>query len=303
MLACWATSLTAAQGAAAHERAALSYEAPPTCPDARAFDAQVRARVTRPPAPDAPPVVVQVALERDGAAAVIRTTGPSGALDERRVVARRCSDVVAAAALVVSILLDPNADTTPPPLESPPSEPPPAPPTPLPFTAGVQGSWITGVAPSALWGPGVFAELSRRYTSGWEPSLRLSGSRALSGTTSIDGGGRAAFGWWNARLELCAARWLGPSLRIQPCLFGDAGALGAAGQELVSNRETVPTAGVGPALELGALWAGRLLVSARAAGRLSFYRYHYYFEPTPEAGHTSPRFGLELGASIGLRNP
>jgi hypothetical protein len=118
-LALAATRASAADAAPRPVR--IDYEAPTSCPDARAFEAQLRARSAR------------IVIARDARATVrvriasrsTRFTGDVALLDNgsgetTRHVEGQCPDVVAALSLIAAVALDPMASTASDPLAAPP---------------------------------------------------------------------------------------------------------------------------------------------------------------------------------------
>jgi hypothetical protein len=107
----------------------LTYVAPADCPDRNAFLGAIRARTPRPQlaADDEVAVtfVVTLEVEPTGSTGHLDVREPDGDAQKRSVSSRTCSEVARALALVVALVLDPDALTAPEPaIVEPPTTPP-----------------------------------------------------------------------------------------------------------------------------------------------------------------------------------
>jgi len=228
----------------------LSYDASaPSCPDAPAFRAAIRARTDR----------ARLAGEREKATtfAVRITAGPDervvgeltihepdGAPRVRTMESETCGDVARAIALVVALVLDPDADTSAdPPLpvpegpdgpdapRPPPASPPPTanpssaatgpPPSPAPATVrvGVGGAIgvLGGVGPSVAPLAGAFVEAERAGAgpSWFRPTARLAVD--LATVAGDHGVGSQRYLWLAATARVCPVQLpVGTSVRGRP---------------------------------------------------------------------------------------
>jgi hypothetical protein len=177
----------------ADARARLVYAAEPEvggCPTADEFRAAVNARAGRELFGEPATVTIDVALRHDGEGYVALVDLPDADRTKRATRELRseasCADVAAAAALVVSIALDPTsilrAPAPPPPVTAP------APPTPrkwLALGAGPRGSW--GLAPTFTTGLALSAlARAERASLGLELSGFAPGdAKYVTGTVSV----------------------------------------------------------------------------------------------------------------------
>lgn len=123
--------LAACPVASAQERLALRWDAPPGCPDQAALRAEVT-RLLGGAIPEGDPVSAEgSAREVEGGYRLVLRTRMNDAPGERTLDADHCEELGDAAALILALLIDPEAvaEATPAPIEAPPAErPPPEPP-------------------------------------------------------------------------------------------------------------------------------------------------------------------------------
>lgn len=244
---------------------ALDYTAPPACPSAEQFLAEVAARtsVARPAKPNESATTLTVSIQEvaGGNRGSLRLDSPDGSSSARQVAAADCEQVVSALALMTALAVDPDASTAPiPPVVAPPVKPPVAPPPPVPprvekkaqpvvqrptstkwrARIGVALEALGGVAPDPLLAVRPLIEIDRESASA-SSSLRLT---AGWGRETV--GQTAEFTLLDARVEGCPFR-VRPSrtVRISPCLAFDVGRLEAAGVSL-KPAETVHRPWVAP---------------------------------------------------------
>jgi hypothetical protein len=211
----------------------LVFEAPPTCPDASAFEAEISARtlsaVRKPDA--ARTIVVSITISGAESTGSLQMREPDGTRAERRVQGGSCRETVSALALVAALALDPNAalwpQPTPAPARSPPAEtaPPQAPPavepprsverwsTPITYGSGIQLASTAGVGPGMVIGGAAFFE------AGPERAWVLRISLVDYPTTSFAvESGAARFALWTGRLEPCRPTAISPVVELSPCV-------------------------------------------------------------------------------------
>jgi hypothetical protein len=229
----------------------------------------------------------------------------------RELRAATCAEAVDALALIVAILLDPEADTRP----QVPRRAEPAvmvasePPTTVEadagpyFGAGVEWSVLGGLAPNALQGPRAFLELGRRPPERWFTSLRLSWLRAGSGSMEQNGAGRASL-WLDAgRVDGCALRWSNHFASVEPCVGVEAGMLTVDSTDLQGSRaQTLAWAAVS-GLARGVLrYQDRLSLHADLGVGLPLTRYRYRFSGQA-ALYTGAEVAFRGGLGLGVRFP
>jgi hypothetical protein len=256
----------------------VSYSAPPGCPGAAAFEAELLARTARArsAAPDeaARIFVVDIQGGRSGSAMTGRmTVERDGKISDARVLrGKTCGEVSSALALTAALSIDPQARLVlepVPAVENPPARqeppPPPAPaspaPAPPPRTAPrVEVRLGAGVGLTQIVTPGVMpvvsvvGELASSGPGLLHPAIRVS----LHGASNaLDGGRAATFTWIAAQLDLCPL-WLllGSAVEIRPCAAAQAGTLGGVGRTVAE-----------PVSEYGAWWSAG--AAAHIAARLS----------------------------------
>jgi hypothetical protein len=270
----------------------LEYSAPEECADANAFSAQIAQRTTVWARAQAE-LRMRVRIERsEGRLRGVLTLEESGRQTVREVSSERCGEVVQALALIVAILVDPDADTRPlPELPSPAPVPGPAASGSRPARArpsprvrwipgaGIQVTVAAGVAGSALVGERWFAALSREGVDGPSITLRLAVGHDRTGTIEHGDGASSALSRNLVRFDGCGAALSDPSFALSLCGVGEAGRIDAYGVHPV--RSEAPTLGW---LAFGAL--------ARAA-----FRYERVLGLEAELGASLPltRYDFRLG--------
>jgi hypothetical protein len=208
----------------------LAWNAPAACPDAQSERDEVRRRVgqlagdrrtTR--------VFADIAIRSDasGAFQLSLRTRVGDTTGERDLTGRDCRQLADAAALVLALLINPDAALAPvpPPPASPPSLP--APPNPAEadparvahLAAGIEGALATSLL------PGVAAGLSTRLSflhGPLEVSLRAGGYFPKEQTTAAYPGARASFYLLESALSLCARTSPTRPMSAVVCLGGAA---------------------------------------------------------------------------------
>jgi hypothetical protein len=294
----------------------LRYSAPPSCPNADAFLAQVAARtpLARTAHANEPATELSVVIEDvpGGNTGTLELAGQDATLSMRQVSAADCAQVLSALALMTALAIDPNASTAPTP-QPPPPPPAPAvpakpvaPESPSParwaFELGMLVEALGGVAPDPVVLPRPFVQVIRESDSPWSLALRLSAARAHAEVTVQQGA--ADFTWWTGRLETCPLRF-SPVLRfaLSACVPFDAGALQAEGRGVSPSRRLTR-----PWLSIGA--AGRVewqvlevLVLEAAAELLVPIVRDRFFVGTDATLHRAPAVAAGATVGIGVRFP
>jgi hypothetical protein len=294
---------------------ALTYHAPPECPNAEAFTALVASRTA-----SWSESVVSLSVDVEIVATKSEARGKIVIRRNRRVTVREvqaehCGDVVTALALIVAILIDPDADTRPIPEPSKsPSADATSEPTAAPLrsstgrdlrvSAGAQLGFASGIAPQLVLGTRWVAALDVGESSAWPSSLRLSLTRARTGTISADErGASAAFEIDTVRLDACALRLARSELRLEPCLLVEGGALHADGHHPAQSRSrNLPWGGVGALLRgVWTVWDA-LGLEAELGALFPLWRYRFNFEESLPIYET-PLLGLTGGLGAAVRFP
>lgn len=238
----------------------LNYAAPPGCPGADRFLAEVAARtsVSRPAEPNerATRLTVIVKEVPGGDRGTLRLASPDGAVSARHVSAADCEQVVSALALMTALAIDPNASTAPAPSVAK-REPVAASPhgaksageaSPRPlgsvrfrwrFQVGMGLEGLGGVAPEPLLLVRPYAELGSTGASRFSSAFRLSAGFGRRVVRESSGG--AEYTLLGGRIEGCPARWRASSAwQISPCLAVDAGRLEVVGVGITPAERVVP---------------------------------------------------------------
>jgi hypothetical protein len=314
----------------------VAYTAVGGCPIAETFSQQIVARTPMFRERAAEHALrVQIVSDPDGGVIGHASLVLSGNVVERELRALRCEEVVEALALVVAILIDPNADTRPiseantPPAVAPqpPVAAPPPPPTaespppelrqlpkrehpPVPARSGPTYRFIAGAhaaaegaaAPELTLGPRVFFGIEVNGAWPWPSSLRLSGARLFSRRLRDDVGS-AKLTLDLGRLDVCFLRLSKGRLALAPCVGADVGVLRVDGSH--------PRGGHDHRLvwaAAGALGRGSLSLSDRFVGEVEIgadiplVQYRYAFEGRPPI-FKSARVGMHLGVGLGVHFP
>jgi hypothetical protein len=313
----------------------VAYTAVVGCPTAETFSQQIAARTPMFREHTAEHALrVQIVSDPDGGVIGRASLVLSGNVVERELRAVRCEEVAEALALVVAILIDPNADTRPfseantPPVvapQPPVAVPPPPPPTaenpppqrrqllepersPMParspgppyrFMAGAHAAAEGAAAPELTLGPRVFFGIEVNGAWPWPSSLRLSGARLFSRRLRDDVGS-AKLTLDLGRLDVCFLRLAKGRLALAPCVGADVGVLRVDGSH--------PRGGHDHRLvwaAAGALGRGSLALSERFVGEVEIgadiplVQYRYAFEGRPPI-FKSARVGMHLGLGLGV---
>jgi hypothetical protein len=281
----------------------VSYSAPPGCPGAAAFEAELLARTprARSAAPDeaARLFVVDIQGGSRGSAVTGRmTVERDGTVSDARVLrGKNCSEVASALALTAALTIDPEARLVLEPVpvvESPPvhqEPPPPAPATPAPppplrtapraevrLGAGVGLAQI--VTPGVMPVANVVAEVAWSGPGRLHPAIRLS----LDGASNtLESNREATFTWIAAQLDLCPL-WLplGSVVEFRPCGAFQAGTLSGTGRAVAQPvSQSGAWGSVGAAAHLAARLSSRIGVDLSGGALAPLFPRHFVFE-TPQ---------------------
>lgn len=211
-----AVSSAQAQVAAGADRLALAWQAPDECPSRADVRAAVASRLGEAAERAGPALRAEARVERDAAGYRLALKTEYG---ERRLAARSCAELAGAAALILALLIDPEADAT---------APPPAPaPRELWLVLRPALAVDAGILPSIALGPafgaGVRLNRSALELSGtFLPSQDAFRSERPSAVADVS--------LWAAALGACQA--LTRPIELSPCLHVEYGRLVAAAQGL-----------------------------------------------------------------------
>jgi hypothetical protein len=307
----------------------LDYQAPPECPTAAAFFAQVHARtlLVRLASDAEPARIVKVDVTTDASASRGRLSVGEGAETSaaREVTSRSCDEVVAALALFTALALDPTASSAPieevpapAPAASPSASAPSAPPAPASsppesapqsqasadwwWGAGVSALMTTSLAPDPLFGAALVGHASAARAGTWSPALRVAFQQTLTDHV-VAPQGDASFSWSAARLDLCPMRLDAGSWSLAPCLFGDIGLLRARGSNTSSpvswTRLFADGGGGGHII----VWLSkRLFLEAEGGVFLPWRRDRFYWRPNVPVLEV-PLIGGSAQVGAGIRLP
>ena len=272
------------------------------CPDASAMRRAVTARLGYDPFSDSADSTIAVEIHRSGSELRARVywRGESGeprGMRELQSASGSCEELAAAAALAVSIAIDPvAAEATETTAEAPAVA---APETTIEAgpAAGKPGSM-----PRWMWlaGGGVF--VGRGMTPGWWPGLEL-GVGARRGWLAFEvwlsampphsfdvEGGSIDVQWLAVTANACVARG-----GLRACLLASGGALRGTGREPLENRQktTTPYAGAGGRIAWDLRLRGRLSLRVHADVAATLARTSYTV--SGEDVWTQPAVATELG--------
>jgi len=296
---------------------ALEYVAPPGCPDAEGFLAEIAARTSLPrlaePGERATALDVVVSSIEGGYKGSLAIETATGAAAARNVSAASCEQVVSALALMTALALDPNASTAAVKKEPTPApEPEPAPAKPTPVTASPAPStvrkrrWrlqlggafevLAGVVPSAFFLGRPSVELGNAGQGRWSMAFRLGagfGSRTITGRS-----GAAEFSLVSGRLEGCPRLRASKDVDISVCAALDAGRLEGAGVGVTpAERVERPWVAPGAVLRLEYEITHLLELEAAGEGFVPLVRDRFFIGSGETLGRAAAIVG---GATVGL---
>jgi hypothetical protein len=307
------------------------YSAPPECPPAAWFDAELAQRLRGRDAAGRASLAVEIRAAEGGFVGRVQWRDPAGTEVMREVRHESCEQVARALALIGAVLIEtsapPNAKSEASPSAALVPASPPTTPTALPPPAEVplwppsspHGSWtwrtgpsvslaiMSAVTPILLGGPRAGWELV-----GEEPLRRgglilgLSLGHLATGTRPY-GVWQASLEWSALRLDACGLWRVTERLGAAPCLFMDAGELRGEGTNNAKD------------LRRGSLWlapglAGRvewelfgpLMLRLEAGGFFPLWPPIFYIR-RPDGGqqkvHDVPHAGLTMEAGLVARLP
>jgi hypothetical protein len=288
----------------AGRRLRLDYQAPPSCPPASVFEAEVWRRLSPEGvrATEQRSLGVTIAQDAMGYRGTLRVSESSDGASGRELGSADCGELVRALALVAAVVLNPaetaepgpSTSAAPPaspeaapsaaavvtgpkvaPVPSPPSEPSPRSYPPqgrLAVVGAVAASLHTAVAGDLVWSPriAVGAEyLSIRWP--WGIGIRLSLTRAESGVQTIVGS--ADFVWTLGRLEICPILRPSAGLTVGACGLFEAGEVRGTSSTTSTARRWLAPGGLArvEGRAFGPLWVYGDLGVTRPLIRTEFY--------------------------------
>jgi len=317
-------TVSIAGAAPSAESAHVAYDAPSGCPTGEQFVAEVQARTARVAVvldPGVAPLRLAVSISvADGATSGRLQIDAGDGETVRTVAGDTCGEVVSALVLVAALAIDPNATT----MASPPAapEPPPSPP-PLPAqgalpprdtrhlpdgsrergrarrgAVGAGVAMVGGIAPAVLIGASAAVGITMRLGP-LSPVLRAGFAEASGGARGTSAP-TASFTWNSATLEGCPHRFELSVLSLEPCVRFEAGAVDAAGSNVVPTRE-VTRAWLAAGAVGRAEWtiAAPVFVELEAGARAPLVRVRYIFEPDSEY-YRAPAVAGFASAGIGV---
>ena len=167
-------------------------------------------------------------------------------------------------------------------------------------SAGGGGGIVGGVSPVVLLSVPLFVEVSRVVTDVFEPTVRLRFERTSIGAVTEETGGGASFALTSGAVDLCPVAFRGGSVRLQPCLRAEVGALSVQGRDVDPIRSDVR-----PWFAVGLLGRARLEIAkpifAELEGALlaAAVRDRFFVEPAT-AIYRPPALGATAAFAIGV---
>jgi len=296
-----ATELVCAGAHADEAPVALAYEAPPECPDARAFDAEVAKR-----APSANPRDARVAIR--GATSL----GYDGELVigglTRTVHAGTCSETVEALALALALASTDETDepdeTTAPQMPAndhattpaaPIAGPPPKRDAHTRPVIGIGLGGASGVGPGLAPGLALFGGIdvgTRSFRIG------VNAARSPESSTSH---GTARFERWTVHLDACPVSLREGRLYLAPCIRFDAGALRGSGESLENAAsKALVWLSLGAGGRIAFDLTRTIFVEGEARAVAPLLRHVFFVRPNDDIHHV-PAVAAEAFVSVGYR--
>jgi hypothetical protein len=310
------------------EAVRLRYEAPPACPDATSFSAQVRERTARGrfarPGELARTFNVELVADGRGFSGIVDFLDDAGASVSRHVHGEQCDAVVSSLALITALALDatlrsqdsepiassPRAAVAPvPPEADAPATPTPARQSPR-SASDVHRRTLRAARFGAQVGYGNAVSAPRLGFLGqldfWnDVSLRLTAHFA-SEELAVDAGRSAQLRRLGLETSLCPWHLKKGTLRVAPCAALDLGSLRAAGvlseQLTTAREETIWWASVGA--QLGLSWEPDAPFWAELRGAAEFplrAGYRFTFEEPDRTAYQVPYIAAWVAAAVGVR--
>lgn len=319
-----ATYATAARAEPGDDAVRIRYTAPPGCPDADHFAAQLRQRTQRGHFAQANELArtfeISLTADAQGYSGQVDFLDDGGAKVNRRVHGEQCQAVVSSLALITALALD----TT---IQEQAAEPIPAPPTSAApalvsgtspaapprahessarvkrralraVRAGLQAAYGSVTSAPRL---GVFGEVE--FRSGL--SLRLTGHYAWH-ELEIDAGRSADLRLLGMETSVCPWRIDWGVIGVTPCAALDLGALRAGGvpsaQLTTANQETIWWASLGGQLAVSWRLAAPFWAELRGAAEFPLRAgYRFTFQNPTQTAYEVPYLSGWAGISAGVR--
>ena len=281
--------------AAADEVVAITYTAPPSCPDRAALEAAVQARTPLVRfAPDARRTFSISISERDGDfVGTFSVTDDPASL--RELSSHRCDDLVGALALITALSIDPAATvewhpTAPAPRPHPPEPPPP----PWPVDGDALAGVAFGITSDAMPALAIEGRAAPR------PYLALAVAALVGYDSAALDVGSAEFVWAVARPSACW-RPLHGRFELDACGHAEIGAMRARGRDIVLGQ-SVTRAWFAAGLHAEATWAitPTVFLKLQLGASAPFQRDRFLFQPSMTIHQTSAVTEW-MGAGVGMR--
>jgi len=251
-----------------------------------------------------------VALAVDPSALMGPTTAASGSatpVASASASASAAPSAAPSASASASVTAPPDAPSPPSPLQiDPPPDPVavdvpsiPSRPQRHTFFLGADFAMATGVSPDALLGFSPVLGWRSSSRTVLAPEVRLGFLRAASGTI-VASPGEASFTWTVGRADGCVLSWPPGLARLQACARVEAGALDAAGTQIVAARSSTRGWFAAGPLARGE-WdlLAPLFLEAEVAAMVHVTADSFFFEPhTPI--YQVPLLGLDASAGLGV---
>mgnify|MGYP001767723670 CR=1 FL=1 len=250
----------------------LSWQAPTGCPDQASELAEIRRRLAGAARSTAGPIEARGEIRRDPAGYVLSLrTAVAGTTGERVLSGPDCQPLGEAAALILAMLINPEAaagpapsPALPPPLPS--SPPAPAPPPRCGFGAGVEALLATGLLPG--WAGGLALHLFYGRGS-FQAALQVAGFLSQTVDVPLWTGATASFYRLDSALQVCATTSLDRRLGGALCVGGALARLHGRSAGIAQPGEASGTwleASLAPSVHVRLTSATRLRLAADARG-------------------------------------
>ncbi|MEZ4220201.1 MAG: hypothetical protein R3B13_04670 [Polyangiaceae bacterium] len=291
----------------------VDYRAAESCPDREAFTKEVARRSRRAQVVATGGALrATVSIEASPWRGTLSYEGRDGS-GQRSVEGEECDEVVSALALMLALLVDPDAELPsptkseaapepmPPTVGPPPRIRRPAPPrrSVHPFLA-VRGGTMRGVGDG--YAPQLAAGLGAFFASwpGMWPGVRV--DALLARGDADNAAGSAHFDWMALRAAACARHPLDRAFAVQECLTFEGGRLTGEGSNIDAPRTaTAPWLGPGGQLAFAVAPLRPLRILAEAGATVMLTRDSFYFRPAEVVHRIAPvipHFGLALEAEL-----
>jgi hypothetical protein len=281
----------AASARASSEVVELRYAAPDGCPTRRAVESAILERTAnvRFATPGRRVFAITIKATDDG----FRGTLEIDQAADKELAAQHCEDLANAFALVTALAIDPMATVLPRPVPLPPAQ-----------AALRQGpGWVevdldamvdAGVGPVAMFAAVVEARMR------WRDAYQLELAAIAGRDSKAEDGGEARFTWLAARPAVCR-RWSWHDQAIDGCGHVEVGAVRAAGEQIVNQRDlTRLWLAAGAHAGLGVPLGQSIFARLQLGASVPLVRDRYIFAPNV-AIHDTPLVTGWLVLGLGMQ--